>query len=179
MGDYSFDPVAWPNPEAMMKQLTAWGMRVMVSVWPFSSPGSRTYSQFTSKDLVVNSGNSSTPVMWDDNNCNNGACVLYDPTQQEARNSAMACFGSAVLASRLTLLGVPPAALWSALDSGYCECSVRGIVLWARLTRALGDQTSTTFRSSGSTRQSPRSRHPGRLKRPTTGRGPWGHSRRA
>ena len=40
MGDFSFDPKSWPDIPAMMRTLTSYGMRVMVSAWPFLSKGS-------------------------------------------------------------------------------------------------------------------------------------------
>ena len=43
MGDWSFDPAAWPDVPGMMAQLEAWGMRVMVSAWPFSATNSSSF----------------------------------------------------------------------------------------------------------------------------------------
>lgn len=137
MGDYSFDPSAWPDPQAMVNQLTAWGMRVMVSVWPFSATQSSTYEGFASHDWAVNTGNTTTPVMWDDNNCGKGvSCLLYDPTQQGAREY-----------------------LWSALDAGYYKYGIK--VFWldasepeistAAASRASNNASWSigTFQSSG------------------------------
>ncbi len=40
MGDWQFDPAAWPDPAAMVRELDAMGVRVMVSVWPTVNPHS-------------------------------------------------------------------------------------------------------------------------------------------
>ena len=33
-GDWKFDPVCWPDPEAMVKELNEMGTKLMVSIWP-------------------------------------------------------------------------------------------------------------------------------------------------
>jgi alpha-D-xyloside xylohydrolase len=33
-GDFKFDPIDWPDPEGMVKELNEMGMELMVSVWP-------------------------------------------------------------------------------------------------------------------------------------------------
>jgi alpha-D-xyloside xylohydrolase len=45
MGQMDFDPVAWPDPSAMNKQLHAMGFETMISVWPRFVPGDRFYDQ--------------------------------------------------------------------------------------------------------------------------------------
>ena len=50
MGEYDFDPRAWPDPAEMNKQLHAENVESMISVWPRFAPGSRYY------DFLLNKG---------------------------------------------------------------------------------------------------------------------------
>jgi alpha-D-xyloside xylohydrolase len=50
MGEYDFDPRAWPDPAEMNKQLHAENVESMISVWPRFTPGSRYY------DFLLNKG---------------------------------------------------------------------------------------------------------------------------
>ncbi len=50
MGQMDMDPVKWPDPAGMLKQLHAMGFHVMISVWPRFTPGSRYY------DLLLQHG---------------------------------------------------------------------------------------------------------------------------
>ena len=50
MGEYDFDPKAWPDPAEMNKQLHAENVESMISVWPRFAPGSRYY------DFILNKG---------------------------------------------------------------------------------------------------------------------------
>jgi alpha-D-xyloside xylohydrolase len=50
MGQLDFDPVAWPDPAAMNRQLHAMGFQTMISVWPRFTPGTRYY------DLLLRNG---------------------------------------------------------------------------------------------------------------------------
>lgn len=43
MGQMDMDPVAWPDPVGMLKQLHSMNYHVMISVWPRFTPGSRYY----------------------------------------------------------------------------------------------------------------------------------------
>ena len=47
-GDFDFDSTLWPDPKAMVDECRSYGMEIMVSVWPFTCPGSRSY------DTLVN-----------------------------------------------------------------------------------------------------------------------------
>jgi alpha-D-xyloside xylohydrolase len=50
MGQMDFDPVAWPDPAAMNRQLHDMGFQTMISVWPRFVPGTRYY------DLLLHNG---------------------------------------------------------------------------------------------------------------------------
>jgi alpha-D-xyloside xylohydrolase len=45
MGEYDFDPAAWPDPKAMNDELHAKNIETMISVWPRFAPGSRYYDE--------------------------------------------------------------------------------------------------------------------------------------
>ncbi|RRA49928.1 glycoside hydrolase family 31 protein [Acidipila sp. EB88] len=49
MGQYDFDPAAWPDPAAMNKELHAENIETMISVWPRFAPGSRYYDELLGK----------------------------------------------------------------------------------------------------------------------------------
>ena len=88
MGDFAFDPKSWPDVPGMMKTLESYGMRVMVSAWPFLSKGSDTRATVVNHSWAMTVQGTSDPVGWDDNNCvesGGGPCAIYDPTQQAAR----------------------------------------------------------------------------------------------
>jgi alpha-D-xyloside xylohydrolase len=49
MGEYDFDPAAWPDPKAMNDELHAKNIETMISVWPRFAPGSRYYDDLKKK----------------------------------------------------------------------------------------------------------------------------------
>ncbi len=44
-GDWKFDPVYWPDPDAMIQELKEMGVELMVSVWPTVDPESENYNE--------------------------------------------------------------------------------------------------------------------------------------
>ena len=69
-----------------------YGMKVMVSSWPFSAVNSTSFEDIKNQGLGVTVKGSSELSYWDDNNCadtggvKNRKCFLYDPTQEAARS---------------------------------------------------------------------------------------------
>ncbi len=53
MGDWRFDPEFFPDPEAMVRELDAMGIRLMVSVWPQVAMTSENYPEMLQKGLLV------------------------------------------------------------------------------------------------------------------------------
>lgn len=53
LGDWRFDPDEWPEPQAMVDELTSLGTRLMVSVWPSVSPLSENFDAMRDGDLLV------------------------------------------------------------------------------------------------------------------------------
>ena len=55
MGDYRFDDEYFPDPGAMVEELTSMGVELMVSVWPQVSLASENYGEMRDKNLLVRS----------------------------------------------------------------------------------------------------------------------------
>lgn len=56
-GDFKFDPKYWPNPKAMVKELEAMGIKLMVSVWPTSNPQSENYRYMDDRNMIMRTEN--------------------------------------------------------------------------------------------------------------------------
>jgi alpha-D-xyloside xylohydrolase len=52
-GEWRFDPREWPDPDAMVKELEAMGVKVMVSIWPTVNPLAETYREMEEAGLLV------------------------------------------------------------------------------------------------------------------------------
>ena len=52
-GDWNFDFNFWPDPEAMIKELTEMGVRLMVSIWPTVEPDSVNYPELLKKGYLI------------------------------------------------------------------------------------------------------------------------------
>ena len=52
-GDWKFDPVYWPDPEAMITELKNMGIELMVSVWPTVDRRSENWIEMLEKGLLV------------------------------------------------------------------------------------------------------------------------------
>ena len=53
MGQIDIDPVAWPDPAAMNRQLHDMGIQTMISVWPRFTPRSRYYDSLLKKGWFI------------------------------------------------------------------------------------------------------------------------------
>jgi alpha-D-xyloside xylohydrolase len=53
MGDFRFDPEFWPDPAAMVEELTGMGVHLMVSVWPQIALSSENFTAFLQENLLV------------------------------------------------------------------------------------------------------------------------------
>ena len=62
-GDWDFDKTAWPDPDAMMRELSAMNIKVMVSVWPTVSTYSRNFEELEEKGLLVR-GRDGSPALF-------------------------------------------------------------------------------------------------------------------
>jgi alpha-D-xyloside xylohydrolase len=55
LGDWRFDPAAWPDPKAMIAELDQLGVKAMVSVWPAVSPVGENFDEMLDQNLLVRS----------------------------------------------------------------------------------------------------------------------------
>ena len=87
MGDWKFDPACWPDPAAMVKELEALGVKLMVSVWPTVSPISENHRFMTEHGLLINNERGvDAQHVFIDNGVNGPAYfAYYDATNPEAR----------------------------------------------------------------------------------------------
>ncbi|MER6145778.1 glycoside hydrolase family 31 protein [Streptomyces sparsogenes] len=53
LGDWKFDPVAWPDPAAMTRELERLGIKLVVSVWPSVSPLSENHDTMEQRGFLV------------------------------------------------------------------------------------------------------------------------------
>ena len=79
-GEYKFDPDYWPDPAAMVRELEAMGIKLMVSVWPTIDRNSSQFAEMRAKGLLVRTerGVATTMEFL-------GETVFYDPTNPKAR----------------------------------------------------------------------------------------------
>lgn len=86
-GDWQFDPAFWPNPSAMVRELEAMGVKVMVSIWPTLNPLSPNFEAMKQRGLLVRNerGIVAHLTLGDTRPEGNVHVVYYDPTNPEAR----------------------------------------------------------------------------------------------
>jgi alpha-D-xyloside xylohydrolase len=52
-GDWKFNPEFWPDPEGMVKELEAMGIKLLVSVWPTLNIKSENYDEFIQNNYTI------------------------------------------------------------------------------------------------------------------------------
>ena len=52
-GEWKFDPVYWPNPKAMVEELKALGIELMVSIWPTVDKTCENYEEMLEKGYLI------------------------------------------------------------------------------------------------------------------------------
>ena len=79
-GDWRFDPIYFPDPDAMIRELKDMNIELMVSIWPMVDYRSENFKEMMAKGLLtrVEKG-----VRIDHTYCGN--TIQYDPTNPEAR----------------------------------------------------------------------------------------------
>jgi len=79
-GDWSFDPLYWPDPAAMVEELDGMGVKLMVSVWPTVDKRSSNYNEMLEKGYLIRTERGHRIAM-----DFLGDTVHYDSTNPEAR----------------------------------------------------------------------------------------------
>ncbi len=91
MGEWRFDPAAWPDPGGMAAELAEMGVKVMVSVWPTVNPNVETYGEMERRGLLVRAerGQPADMLFTDTRPGGTPAEAVhlryYDPTHPDAR----------------------------------------------------------------------------------------------
>jgi alpha-D-xyloside xylohydrolase len=79
-GDWKFDPKYWPDPKAMVDELSKMGIRVMVSIWPTVDVNSENYPEMVKKGLLVRTERGIPAIF-----TFRGITTYFDATNPEAR----------------------------------------------------------------------------------------------
>ena len=79
-GDWKFDPVYWPDPDAMIAELKEMGIELMVSIWPTVDHRCNNFKEMEEKGLLIRTERGVRIAM-----TFQGNTVHFDPTNPEAR----------------------------------------------------------------------------------------------
>jgi alpha-D-xyloside xylohydrolase len=88
LGDWRFEPSEWPDPQAMVDELSALGVRLMVSVWPSVSVMSSNYQPMLNAGyfIATERGAPAHHADWPDRHASTRLPVaFYDASNPEAR----------------------------------------------------------------------------------------------
>ena len=79
-GEWKFDPVYWPDPDAMVRELKEMGIELMVSIWPTVDRESENYGEMLEKGYLIRTERGfRTGLDFE------GATIHYDATNPGAR----------------------------------------------------------------------------------------------
>lgn len=99
-GEWKFDPVYWPDPDGMIRELKDMGIELMVSIWPTVDRESENYEEMLEKGYLIRTERGfRTGLNFE------GATIHYDATNPAAREY-----------------------LWSKIRKNYYEKGIR--VFW-------------------------------------------------
>lgn len=79
-GEWRFDPVYWPDPEGMVRELKEMGIELMVSVWPTVDRESENYEEMLEKGYLIRTERGFRVGLNFE-----GATIHYDATNPQAR----------------------------------------------------------------------------------------------
>ena len=88
-GEWRFHPDDWPDPKAMVEELEAMGVKLMVSIWPTVNPRGEYYEEMRDRGLLVGNelGMPGQIEIWDrDTEGYRAPMTFYDATNPEARD---------------------------------------------------------------------------------------------
>jgi alpha-D-xyloside xylohydrolase len=80
-GEWKFDPVYWPDPASMIKELKDMGIELMVSIWPTVDRRSENWNEMIEKGLLIRTERGFRIGM-----DFQGNTIHYDATNPEARD---------------------------------------------------------------------------------------------
>ena len=80
-GDWKFDKTYWPDPKAMVDELHAMGIKVIVSIWPSVDRRSEHFGEMLERGLLMRTERGALQT-YD----YQGDCVQLDPTNPETRD---------------------------------------------------------------------------------------------
>jgi alpha-D-xyloside xylohydrolase len=88
LGDWRFEPSEWPDPQAMVDELSALGVRLMVSVWPSVSVMSSNYEpMLKAGHFIATERGAPHHAEWPDRHAPTRLPVaFYDATSPDARD---------------------------------------------------------------------------------------------
>lgn len=79
-GDWRFDPVYWPDPDEMIRELNEMNVKLMVSIWPTVDRESENYEEMLEKGYLIRTERGfRTGLNFE------GATIHYDATNPDAR----------------------------------------------------------------------------------------------
>ena len=86
-GDWQFDPVKWPDPTEMIRELEQMGIKLMVSIWPTVNALSRNFKEMQERGLLIRTERGIPVLMPFVDNQPEGPVNLYiyDATNPESR----------------------------------------------------------------------------------------------
>lgn len=79
-GEWKFDPVYWPEPETMIRELKKMGIELMVSIWPTVDQESENYEEMLEKGYLIRTERGYRAAMDFE-----AMTIHYDATNPDAR----------------------------------------------------------------------------------------------
>lgn len=79
-GEWKFDPTRWPDPKAMVDELSSMGTRLMVSIWPTVDTRSENYLFMRDKNYLLRAERGTSLFK-----IGHGACTFYDAMHPGSR----------------------------------------------------------------------------------------------
>ncbi len=78
-GDFKFEPLDWPDPDGMVRELKEMGVETVVSVWPTIDEKSENYGEMADRGYLVRTDRGNDVSTW------MGAAVYFDATHPGAQ----------------------------------------------------------------------------------------------
>ena len=78
-GDFKFEPLDWPDPDAMVRELKQMGVETVVSVWPTVDERSENYGEMADRGYLIRTDRGSEISTW------MGDVTIFDATHPGAR----------------------------------------------------------------------------------------------